>query len=124
MPIAATGRGLDCRHDVATLILECMRITFDPAKRAWTLQTRGLDFEDTQSVFDGPNFTFEDNRFDYPEIRFLTFGLLHGRLVVVVWTPEPNVAEGGARRVISMRKANGREQARYSQRLGEGGRHH
>jgi ribosomal protein L34 len=35
------------------------------------------------------------------------------RMVIVVWTP----TEDG-RRIISMRKANDREQARYSHRLG------
>ena len=90
-----------------------MRITFDPAKRVETLRTRGLDFADAAVVFEGPVFTFPDERFDYPEERYITAGLLAGRMVIVVWTP----TEDG-RRVISMRKANDREQARYSHRLG------
>jgi uncharacterized DUF497 family protein len=51
-----------------------MKITFDPAKRAWTLRERGLDFEDAAELFAGPTFTFEDDRFDYPEVRFFTLG--------------------------------------------------
>jgi uncharacterized DUF497 family protein len=35
------------------------------------------------------------------------------RMVVLVWTPR-----GAARHVISMRKANDREQRRYEDRLG------
>jgi len=46
-----------------------MRITFDPVKREWTLRERGLDFDDAIVVFAGPTFTFEDDRFDYPEVR-------------------------------------------------------
>jgi hypothetical protein len=91
-----------------------MRITFDPAKRRATLRNRRVDFADAAVVFDGPVFTFPDERFDYPEERYITMGLLAGRMVVVVvWTPT-----GEGRRIISMRKANAREQARYLDRLG------
>ena len=31
-----------------------MKITYDPAKRAKTLEERGLDFEDAAVVFAGP----------------------------------------------------------------------
>jgi uncharacterized DUF497 family protein len=85
-----------------------MRITFDPAKRAKTLEERGLDFTDAGLVFAGATFTFRDDRADYGEDRFVTVGELVGRMVIVVWTPEKE-----ARRVISMRKANEREQTRY-----------
>lgn len=89
-----------------------MKIVFDPAKRALTLAERGLDFADAAKVFDGPVFEFEDDRFVYSERRFSTIGLLDERMVVVIWT---NAGED--RRVISMRKANEREQAKYRGRL-------
>lgn len=89
-----------------------MEISFDPAKREATLRERGLDFVDAVQVFDGPEFTFEDTRIDYPERRFATYGLLQGRMVAVIWTE----TERG-RRIISMRKANEREQAKYRDRL-------
>jgi uncharacterized DUF497 family protein len=101
-----------------------MRITFDPAKREWTLRERGLDFADATEVFSGPTFTFEDDRFDYPEVRLVTVGLLARRMIVMVWTPDPSVADDEGRRVISMRKANAREQTRLGQRLGQAGRNH
>jgi uncharacterized DUF497 family protein len=90
-----------------------MRISFDPAKRAETLRRRRIDFLDAESVFAGLTYTILDQRFPYPEDRYVTVGLLSGRMVIVVWTP----TEDG-RRIISMRKANDREQARYSHRLG------
>jgi uncharacterized DUF497 family protein len=90
-----------------------MKITFDPAKRAETLRRRRIDFLDAESVFAGLTYTILDQRFPYPEDRYVTVGLLSGRMVIVVWTP----TEDG-RRIISMRKANDREQARYSHRLG------
>jgi uncharacterized DUF497 family protein len=101
-----------------------MKISFDPAKRELTLRARGLDFGDAEGVFAGPTFTFEDARFDYPEIRSVTVGLLAGRMVVLVWTPDSNTADDEGRRIISMRKANAREQARYLQRLEQAGRNH
>lgn len=97
---------------VATLFAARMKITFDPEKRAETLRRRQVDFLDAETVFTGPTYTIQDERHPYPEDRFLTVGLLSGRLVIVVWT----LTEDG-RRVISMRKANAREQARYSHRL-------
>ena len=60
----------------------------------------------------GKAFTREDDRFDYGEDRWITVGLLDGRMVVMVWTQR-----GEARHVISMRKANEREQTRYRRRL-------
>lgn len=89
-----------------------MEISFDPVKRDATLQDRGLDFADAGKVFDGPVFEFEDRRFAYPERRFSTIGLLDDRMVVVIWTE----ADDG-RRVISMRKANEREQATFRSKL-------
>lgn len=101
-----------------------MKITFDPAKREWTLRERGLDVEDAVAVLAGPTFTFEDGRFDYPEVRYVTVGLLAERMVVLVWTPDPSIAGDEGRRIISMRKANAREQRRFGQRFGQSGRNH
>lgn len=96
-----------------------MRITFDPVKREWTLVQRGLDFSDAACVFAGPRLTFEDARFAYPERRYITFGLIEGRMVVLVWTPGAEIDGEECRHIISMRKANAREQARYLQQLGQ-----
>jgi uncharacterized DUF497 family protein len=92
-----------------------VKITFDPNKRALTLEKRGLDFTDAVEVFAGPHINVLDARFDYGEVRYQTVGYLYGRMVMLVWTPR-----GEARHVISMRKCNEREQKAYRQRLGEG----
>lgn len=89
-----------------------MIITFDLTKRNVTLAERGLDFADAREVFAGRTFDAVDDRFPYPETRVITVGKLRGRIVVVVWTAVP-----GGRRIISMRKANSREQARYDEHL-------
>ncbi|PHV04923.1 hypothetical protein CSQ96_23340 [Janthinobacterium sp. BJB412] len=90
-----------------------MRLTFDPAKREKTLAERGLDFVRAREVFEGVTVTSDDRRQDYGEHRRVTVGYLDGRVVVVVWT-----RRGQARRIISMRKANEREIAKFAQDLG------
>jgi len=90
-------------------------VTYDPAKRRQTLRERGLDFADAVRVFGGYTLQLEDTRRDYGERRFVTVGRLRGRLVVIVWTPR-----GDARHIISMRKGNSREEARFAQRIEEG----
>ena len=90
-----------------------MRITFDPVKRARTLADRGLDFEDAAIVFEGITIEVEDKRKNYGERRIICYGLLSGRFVVVGYTPR-----GTTHHIFSMRKANDREQARYTSRLG------
>lgn len=90
-----------------------MEISYDPQKRARTLRERGLDFEEAVQMFAGRTIDFIDDRRDYGEPRWLSFGLLNRWLVVVVWTPR----EGG-RHIISMRKCNEREQEKYGRQLG------
>ena len=94
-----------------------MKIEYDEGKRAATLAARGLDMARTVEIFAGPHLTIPDQRFDYGEARFLTIGLLAGRMMVLAWTPR-----GDATRIISLRKANEREEKRYFGRLGRSGR--
>ena len=93
-----------------------MKVTYDPAKREWTLAERELDFEDAPQVFAGITLTLEDDRQDYGEVRYQTYGRLGERLVTLVWTERD-----GARHIISMRKCNEREQARYGDQLDRSG---
>ena len=90
-----------------------MRIEFDPHKRQLTWQQRRLDFARAAEVFAGATLNWRDERADYGEPRWITFGLLDARWGVLVWTPR-----GAARRIISMRKANEREIAAYAQYVG------
>lgn len=85
-----------------------MQIEFDAEKRDKTLAERGLDFARAGEVFLSPNVTLVDARQDYGEQRFNTVGFLDNRMVVLAWTQR-----GPARRIISMRKANEREQKRF-----------
>lgn len=91
-----------------------MEISYDPAKREAIFLNRGMDFAtDAPRVFAGLTYTIEDDRADYGERRFQTYGLLDERLVMIVWAE----TERG-RRIISMRKCNEREQAKFGPQLG------
>ena len=89
-----------------------MQIEFDAAKRVATLEARGLDMARAGEVFAGSTLTVEDDRRDYGEDRFITVGYLDVSMVVIVWTRR----KAGAR-IISMRKANDREQRLYGERF-------
>jgi uncharacterized protein len=89
-----------------------MRITFNRAKREQTLRERGIDFEDAKYVFAGRTVDQEDDRADYGEVRMQTVGYLNGRMMMIVWTQR-----GVARRVISMRKCNAKEQKKFRVRF-------
>lgn len=85
-----------------------MRFSWSEVKRQANLTDHGLDFVDAPGVFDGVTYTFEDDRFDYGEQRFVTLGLLDGMVVSIVHTESPRFI-----RIISFRKATKREQAIY-----------
>lgn len=89
-----------------------MRFTWDERKRKSNLRDHGFDFRDTPAVFEGPTYTFEDDRFDYAEQRFVTLGFLGGVSVSIVHTETPKVI-----RVISLRRATQREEAILFQSL-------
>ncbi|SOB79049.1 hypothetical protein SAMN06297144_0348 [Sphingomonas guangdongensis] len=77
------------------------------------LVERGIDFAEAAAIFAGPTLTLEDDRFDYPEPRYQTYGLLAERLVLMVWTPTKTGI-----RVISMRHCHDKEARRVTPRLG------
>jgi hypothetical protein len=89
-----------------------VKIEFDPAKRQTIIDKRGLDMARAGEIFAGPTLTIADDRKEYGEERFITIGRLRKRMVVIVWTPR-----GASRRIISLRKANDREEALYGPRL-------
>jgi len=83
-----------------------MRFTWSDAKRNLNIEQHGFDFVDAHRVFKGPTYTYEDDRFDYSEQRFVTLGVLDEFVVSIVHTETSRVI-----RIISMRKATKHEQA-------------
>lgn len=95
-----------------------MEYEWDENKNQLNQQKHGLCFEDAEFIFAGETITFEDDRIDYGEQRFITLGMLAGRVVVLIYT-----RRSSATRIISMRKANEREKEIYKKRLEETRRH-
>jgi uncharacterized DUF497 family protein len=85
-----------------------MEFEWDEAKRLSNLDKHGIDFLDVEEVFDGDIVTVEDDRYGYGEQRFVTFGVLQGRIVSVTYTDRGDVV-----RLISIRRATKYEQRTY-----------
>jgi uncharacterized DUF497 family protein len=90
-----------------------MRYEWDESKRRASLRKHSLDFADASKIFDGLTYTIEDNREDYGEDRYLTFGLLRDKVVVIVHTER-----GDTIRIISIREALKHEAKAYFEAVG------
>ena len=78
---------------------------WDEAKRQTNVHKHGIDFA-ALVAFDWSTATHEaDTRTDYNEARIVTTGYIGDRLHILAWTPRH-----GRIRIISLRKANDREQ--------------
>jgi uncharacterized DUF497 family protein len=91
-----------------------MKFTWDEKKRQTNIEKHGIDFAEVPPMFDGNVFTIEDLRFDYGETRYITFGLLQYRVIVVAHTEDDEVI-----RIISARKATKNEEKRYFEEVGD-----
>ena len=91
-----------------------MLFEWDEAKRRSNIQKHGIDFIGIEGVFAGTTVTILDDRYDYGESRFVTLGLLNGRVVVIAHTETAEVI-----RVISVRKATKNEEANYFEGIGD-----
>jgi uncharacterized DUF497 family protein len=85
-----------------------MQFDWDPAKRETNLAKHGVDLADAAQLDWDNAKAFPDTRRAYGEPRFIAYGTLHGVLHVVAYT-----RRGSLYRVISLRRANRREIARY-----------
>jgi uncharacterized DUF497 family protein len=95
---------------VVTIVGVAVRYEWDERKRLLNVRKHGIDFVDCPVVFEGLDaFTMEDRR-EYGERRFLTFGWLRDHLVVIAHTER-----NGTIRIISARKATSNEQRLYFQ---------
>ena len=88
-----------------------MQLEWDEAKRRANLIKHKVDFAGLASVFTDPKrVEVPDRRRDYGERRVVILCPVQGRLLHVTYT-----LRGSARRIISARKANRREQRFYEQ---------
>jgi uncharacterized protein len=89
-----------------------MVFEWDEEKRLSNITKHGIDFVGIETVFDGETATIFDDRFNYGDERFITFGLLDGRVIAVVHTET-----GTTIRIISVRKATTNEEENYSREI-------
>ena len=89
-----------------------MEIEWDEEKRLSNLAKHGIDFADAEELFSGPVLSGKDDRKDYGEDRFIGYGFMRDRLVVVAFARRGEVV-----RIISLRKANSREGKRYEEAI-------
>ncbi len=87
-----------------------MEIEYDLKKNAKNIKERQLSFAEVANFQWESAIVEEDTRKDYPERRFVAYGLLDYRLHILCFTP----ITGGIR-VISFRKANNREVKHYDE---------
>ena len=88
-----------------------MEIIWHEKKRQSNLSKHKLDFAQAYKVFAGFTFTFEDDRIDYGEQRFVSIGLLDDVVVIIHTETAKEI------RIISMRRANKNEQELYYKNL-------
>lgn len=74
--------------------------TWDESKRRHNIRIHGLDFVGADAIWDFPTVTREDRRKNYGEKRLVTFGLLRGEVVVLVY-----VERDDDMHIISLRRA-------------------
>jgi uncharacterized DUF497 family protein len=84
-------------------------LEFDQAKSARNLKERGVGFERFADMDLETAVSIEDTRTDYGERRVRMVGHIEGRLHVAIIT-----LRGEKVRVISLRRANQREERRYA----------
>ncbi len=91
-----------------------MEFQWNEAKRLLNLQRHGIDFVGIEQAFEGETVTILDDRFDYGEERFVTFGLLEGRVVAIAHMETDEVI-----RLISVRKATKHEENNYFKEIAD-----
>ena len=91
------------------------KFEWDEEKRQANVRKHGLDFADCEAAFGGYTVTAEDTRAGYEEQRFVTIGLVKGRVISVVHTETDQKI-----RIISARKATRREQQAFFETIDDG----
>lgn len=89
-----------------------MKIEFDPAKNARNIAEREISFERAEDFEWETSVIVRDSRRDYKETRFRAMGMIGERLHAMVFTPRVDGI-----RVISLRKANRREERMYAETI-------
>jgi uncharacterized protein len=86
-----------------------MEFEWDEEKNAENIGKHGVSFEQAKGIFAGFVVTDVDDRFDYDELREVSYGMIAAGVVVVV----AHTSRGDKLRIISARLATRAERERY-----------
>lgn len=87
-----------------------MTVSFDPAKDAINRAKHGLSLAQAEMGDWTAAYIAMDDRQDYGEVRWYAYLPIGGRVHVVVYTERDGIT-----RIISLRRANPREVAKYDE---------
>jgi uncharacterized DUF497 family protein len=93
---------------LAQLERAMVNMEFDPKKDRKNRAKHGVSLSLAEYLFDGQEKIREDDRRGYGEKRFVAIGFIQGRFFTCIFT-----WRGEARRIISLRRSNAREQRAY-----------
>jgi len=88
-----------------------MEFEWNEKKRLETIETRGVDFADAALIFENPTIDRPDTRFDYPEPRTISLGIVDETAYVVVHCMSE---DGEAIRIISAWKGGRKRYDKYN----------
>nr|WP_295890688.1 BrnT family toxin [uncultured Devosia sp.] len=88
-----------------------MPFEWDDDKDRLNQAKHGIAFAEAQLIFEGPVYSWTDQRFDHGETRSVSIGLVRGVVAVAVVHTDRN----GVTRRISARLANRRERTLYDE---------
>ena len=92
--------------------IKCVIYDWDKDKQKQTLIDRGVNFADVVRLNWDLALTREEKCQDYQENRYVTIAPIDDRLHIVVWCKR-----GKNIRIISLRKANQREEKFYDEKI-------
>jgi uncharacterized DUF497 family protein len=90
-----------------------MQFQWDREKCKKNIETHGIDFVDAAEIFSSPMLIIPDDRKSYGESRYIGMGEIQGRIMVIVYTDR----SGDVIRIISLRKADKREQSKFKKEI-------
>ena len=90
-----------------------LQFEWDEEKNRLNHSKHGIGFEEASLIFTGPVLTAPDDRQDYGEKRFISYGQLNPMAVVAV----VHTLRRGRIRLISARKVNRKERQAFHEHL-------
>jgi uncharacterized protein len=85
-----------------------MKVTYNATKNRCNIRKRGIGFDHARKLLSGPHAVRADTRRDYGGHRFISYGLIRGRMYVCVYT-----LRGDAYRITLAEEGDGERAIAY-----------